>query len=148
MKPIITFLMTIFLITSVVLAYPPTKKSATPSENQVSSKEKLVVLWTSGDADVAKKMVFMYTYNAKKQGWFKSVRLVVWGASTKLLSQDEQLQKYIGKMKEVGVELYACKACADMYGLSDLLTKLGIKVIYYGKPLTKHIKGDAKLVTF
>jgi tryptophan synthase alpha subunit len=33
-------------------------------ENNTS---KLAVLWTSGDPDVAEKMAFMYTYNAKKQ---------------------------------------------------------------------------------
>ena len=29
----------------------------------------LVVLWTSGDRDVALKMVFMYTLNSKLKGW-------------------------------------------------------------------------------
>ena len=43
-------------------------------ENNTS---KLAVLWTSGDPEVAEKMAFMYTYNAKKQGWFDEVVLIV-----------------------------------------------------------------------
>ncbi len=34
--------------------------------SDIKDSEKLVVLWTSGDPEVAKKMVFMYTYNAQK----------------------------------------------------------------------------------
>ena len=39
--------------------------------------EELVVLWTSGDREVALKMVFMYATNSKKKGWWKEVTLVV-----------------------------------------------------------------------
>lgn len=111
-------------------------------------EDHLGILWTSADPDVAKKMVFLYTYNAKKQGWFKKVRLIIWGPSTKLLSEDKELQDWIGKMKEVGVELAACKWCADQYGVSEMLEKLGVEVIYYGKPLTKMLKNDWEVLTF
>ena len=30
-------------------------------------------------------------------------------------------------MKKVGVKLYACKACADLYGVSDKLSQLGLE---------------------
>jgi len=43
------------------------------------SAEKLVVLWTSGDAEVAKKMVFMYVYNAKKYEWWDEITFIIWG---------------------------------------------------------------------
>ena len=46
---------------------------------------KLAVLWTSGDPDVADNVCFMYTHNAKKQKWFDEVTLIVWGPSAKLL---------------------------------------------------------------
>ncbi|KXS47386.1 MAG: hypothetical protein AWL62_2688, partial [Halanaerobium sp. T82-1] len=36
----------------------------------MADKNSLVVLWTSGDKEVAKKMVFMYTLNAKTRGWW------------------------------------------------------------------------------
>ena len=34
-------------------------------------------------------------------------------------------------LEDVGVELYACKGCADQYGVSEKLAGLGINVMYY-----------------
>ena len=56
------------------------------------------------------------------------------------MNQEEELQAYLKKMKDEGVELYACKACADLYGVSDKLSELGITVKYIGKDLTDLIK--------
>ncbi|MBM7557423.1 DsrE family protein [Halanaerobacter jeridensis] len=108
----------------------------------------LTVVWTSGDKEVAKKMVFMYTLTAKLNGWWDNIRFVIWGPSSKLLSQDEELQKELAKMKEAGIKLEACKACADQYGVSSKLEELGIDVKYMGQPLTECIKGDWEVVTF
>jgi hypothetical protein len=85
----------------------------TPAEPEPS---RLAVLWTSGDPEVATKVAFMYTMNAKKQGWFDEVTLIVWGPSAKLLSENLQLQGEVALMAEVGVEIVACKACADSTG--------------------------------
>lgn len=110
--------------------------------------EELVVLWTSGDPEVAGKMVFMYVYNAKKNGWFDEITFIVWGPSSKLLAENEKLQEEVLKMKEEGVILKACKACADQYGVSGKLEELGIDVKYMGRPLTKYIKEGYHVVTF
>jgi hypothetical protein len=70
MKNILSLLSILFLITISVNA---NQFKTMETNNQVSiesdsteipASEKLVVLWTSGDPEVAKKMVFMYTYNA------------------------------------------------------------------------------------
>ena len=123
-------------------------QAATQKEEDNLMEDKLVVLWTSGDRDVALKMVFMYTFNAKKNGWWKEITLIVWGPSSKLLSHDTDLQEYIAKMKEVGVILRACKACSDSYGVSESLEKLGISVEYMGVPLSEMLKEGRKVVTF
>ena len=109
---------------------------------------KLVVLWTSNDKEVATKMVFMYTLNAKIKEWWKEVCLIVWGPSAKLLSEDAELQKYIEKMKDAGVEIEACKACSDSYGVSSILEGFGIDVKYMGEPLTGYLKKGYKVITF
>ena len=96
-----------------------------------------LILWTSGDREVALKMVFMYAYNCKKRGWMDTVRLLVWGPSAKLLSEDEELQEQLEGLKGVGVELYACKGCADLYGVSDQLGALDINVMYTGTMLAE-----------
>ncbi len=104
------------------------------------NSNKLVVLWTSGDPDVAEKMAFMYTLNAKKQGWFDEVVLIVWGPSSKLLCENEMLQDYLKKMQEAGVKTEACLYCAKMYGVDKKLAELGIDVKGMGVPLTNYLK--------
>jgi hypothetical protein len=123
-------------------------KSENNSEQNIDNSEKLVVVWTSGDKDVALKMVYMYTYNAAKNGWWKDVSFLIWGPSAKLLAEDKDLQEYLAKMKEVGIKLVACKACADSYGVSEKLTKIGVKVRYAGVELTNYIKENRHVVTF
>jgi hypothetical protein len=109
--------------------------------------EKLVVLWTSGDREVALKMAFMYTYNARKYGWWKDITLVVWGPSARLLSGDKELQDYVKKIKGTGTKILACKGCSDLYGVSKQLADLGITVKYIGVELTTYLKEGWRLLT-
>jgi hypothetical protein len=105
-----------------------------------NNSNKLAVLWTSGDPEVAEKMAFMYTYNAKKQGWFDEVVLIVWGPSAKLLSENKMLQDYVKKMQEAGIKVEACMACARMYEVDGKLQELGIDVKGMGVPLSNYLK--------
>ncbi len=114
---------------------------------KIPGNEKLVILWTSGDREVALKMVFMYTYNAKKYKWWDDFTLLVWGPSAKLLSEDKELQDYIVKIIESGVVVEACKGCADMYGVSEKLEELGVNVYYTGKVLSDYIKEGRNILT-
>ncbi len=107
---------------------------------QETAPEKLAVLWTSGDLEVAQNMVFMYSKNAKKHGWWEHVQLIVWGASSRLLSENEDLQKEVSVMLEEGVEIVACKACAENYGVAADLAAMGIEVKYMGQPLSQYLK--------
>lgn len=112
------------------------------------STESLVMVWSSQDREVALNMVFMYTYNAKAKGWWPDVRLIVWGAATRLLAQDHELQEYVKKMGDVGVVLEACKKCADNYGVSSRLEELGINVYYIGEQLTAYLRDGRHVLTF
>ena len=114
---------------------------------KISNKDKLVVVWTSGDKEVAMKMVFMYTFNAKKYEWWEDITLLVWGPSSKLLSEDQDLQDYVKNMLDIDINVLACKGCADLYGVSDELEKLGVTVKYTGVDLTNFIK-ERHVVTF
>ena len=102
-----------------------------------TGKHQQLILWTSGDREVALKMVFMYSYYCKKNSWMDNVRLLVWGPSSKLLAEDTVLQQKLKGLKEIGVELYACKACADLYGVSEKLRGLGVTVEYTGEMLAE-----------
>ena len=112
------------------------------------NKEKLVVVWTSPDREVALKMVFMYVFNSKLKKWWDSVTMIIWGPSAKLLSEDKELQEYIEKIKAEGVNLEACLRCTDMYGVTQKLEDLGINVRLMGEPLTAYAKEGRQILTF
>ncbi len=116
--------------------------------NQNQSGDHLLIVWTGGDPEVAHKMVFMYAYNAQKNGWWKQVTLLVWGPSARLSSEDEKIQASLKNMKEAGVELIACKGCSDQYGVSAKLGEIGIDVKYSGTYLTDYIKSGKKILSF
>lgn len=109
---------------------------------EVKPEGQLCVIWTSADREVALKMVFMYTLNSKLKEWWGRVRLIVWGPSARLLIEDKELQEYMADMQAAGVEIHACKRCAELYDIVDALKELGIKVYYIGEEYTKLLKDD------
>lgn len=129
-----SFIILITVFFSINLALAQNEKKMEDNSN------KLAVLWTSGDPDVAEKMAFMYTYNAKKQAWFDEVVLIVWGPSAKLLTENKMLQDYVKKMQDAGVKVEACMACARMYDVQDRLAEMGIDVKGMGVPLSNYMK--------
>jgi hypothetical protein len=147
MKPMLVLLIFTFCIALTAVPFASQENSDSP-EKTLKSPSKLMILWTSGDREVAVKMVFMYAYNAQKRGWWDQVNFIVWGPSSKLLSSDNELQQEIKKMIEAGVKVEACKACADLYGVSDRLAALGITVQYMGVPLTNRLKSGWTSLTF
>jgi hypothetical protein len=114
----------------------------------VQHPDKLLVVWTTADREVALNMVLMYTYNAKVNHWWHQVTLLVWGPSQKLLLTDAEVIDRIAQMKQAGVRLIACKACADNYGITDSLTRLGVEVYGTGPTLTDWLKSDCRVITF
>jgi hypothetical protein len=137
------------LICSWPLAAQEAAAPETPEPpKQLAPQEKLVVVWTSADKDVALKMVFMYTFNAKRFGWWQDITFIVWGPSAKLIAEDEEIQAGIKQMKEAGIDLKACKACSDQLGVSEKLEQQGITVKYMGDELTNYIKEGRHVLTF
>jgi hypothetical protein len=122
-------------------------KANNPMQKE-NPNDHLLIVWTSGDPEVAHKMVFMYAYNARRKGWWKQVSLLVWGPSAKLASENKDIQGSLKKMKSAGIELIACKACADLYNVSAGLEKIGIEVKYSGIYLTEFLKSGQKVISF
>jgi hypothetical protein len=124
-------------------------ESRKPDEYVVSTPEDcLLIIWSSADIDIAQRMVFMYSRNSMLHSWWKRVQICVWGASAKLLSENEQLQYQVKELQQVGVEVTACIACANSYGVTDSLRNLGITVKGMGQPLTDMLKDGWKVLTF
>ena len=113
-----------------------------------SIPDKLVVVWTSGDPEVAETMALMYTHAAKTNKWFKDVTLIIWGPSARLVIENPKIQEKVIKMQKDGVVLEACVACANMLGVTEQLKKLGVDVKGMGGPLTNYLKSGAKVLTF
>lgn len=118
------------------------------NNQEAPSTDKLVVLWTSDNPYVAERVAFMYAHNAKTKGWFKEVTLVIWGPSAKLISENKKLQDEVDAMRKDGVVVEACVACAETYGVTENLKRLGYDVKGMGKPLTDYLKNGAKVLTF
>ncbi|MFW6378145.1 MAG: DsrE family protein [Bacillota bacterium] len=112
------------------------------------AKERLNVLWTSGDKDVALNMMFMYILNSIKHDWWEEVNLIIWGPSAKLVAEDRKIQEKIAEGLELGITIEACRACASNYNAADRLEEMGIEVKYMGEPSTAYIKSDSKVITF
>ncbi|TQV63412.1 MAG: DsrE family protein [Sulfurovum sp.] len=110
--------------------------------------DKLLIVWSSGDEEVAKKMVLLYSSVILPRKYWDKAHLMIWGASAKLLSQNEELQKMLQKVKETGVELSCCVVCSDDYGITEQLASMGINMTHTGEILTNALKEDWKVITF
>ena len=109
--------------------------------------EKLNILWTSDNKDTFFNMLALYTVNSKKKAWWEEVNVIIWGASAKLVAENEDVQAKVREMKENGVNVEACKVCSDNLGVTDKLIALGIDVKYMGAPLTEYLKSEEKIIT-
>jgi hypothetical protein len=113
----------------------------------MAEKKTLYVLWTNADLITSEKMVFMYTMNAKRFGWWEEIVLVIWGATAKLVAENQRIQALVAEALDLDIHITACKACADQLGVSDILEAQGIVVEYLGIPLTNVLKNDEALLT-
>ncbi len=134
-------LLLVFTVGSANLVNAQKTSLNTPSDT-------LVVLWSSGDPEVAEKACLMYTGAAKKYGWFKEVILIVWGPSEKLLAENPKLKEKISAMKNDGVIIEACAACSNMYGVTNELKVCEVDVKGMGVPLTRYLKRGYKIISF
>jgi len=117
-------------------------------ENLTDSETmRLNILWTNDDIVTTEKMVFMYGINSKRKDWWEEVRIIVWGAPARLVSENKEVQSLVQEAQLEGVHITACKACADQLGVTEKLIDLDIEVIYWGEPLTELLKSGEKLLT-
>ena len=113
----------------------------------MSEKTHLYILWTNADVEVAEKMVFMYGVNSLLKEWWEEVTIILWGPTVKLATENETVKKLISKALDAGVNMSACRSCAEMYGLVGDIEAQNVEVIYWGEPLTDLLKNNEKLLT-
>lgn len=110
--------------------------------------DKLLIVWSSGDPEVAKKMVLLYSGVILPRNYWDQAHLMIWGPSAKLLAENAELQTMLKNVKESGVELSCCVVCSDDYGVTEKLKSLGVEAIHTGELLTSALKEDWKVITF
>lgn len=107
----------------------------------------LLILWASPDKDTAENMVFMYAQNALRNKWWDKVTLLIWGGATRLMATDRSFQDQLKQVRDSGVDVVACKRCAEKLGFVQTLEDLSINVFYTGQFLTEWLKADKKILT-
>ena len=131
-----------------MLVLLPGLYNSVAAQMQEDKQDTLVVLWSSGDRDVAEKSCLMYAHAAKKNNWFSEVILIIWGPSARLTVEDEAIREKVIRMREDGVILEACIACSNMLGVTEELRKLDVDVKGMGVPLTKYLKGNYHVLSY
>lgn len=110
--------------------------------------DKLLIVWSSADIEVAKKMVLLYSSVILPRGYWDEAHLMIWGPSAKLLAENKELQDMLENVRNTGVKLSVCVVCSDDYGVTDKLKVLGVEPTHTGEFLTQALKNDWKVVTF
>lgn len=110
--------------------------------------DKLLIVWSSGEIEVAKKLVLLYGSVILPRGYWDEAHLMIWGPSAKLLAENSELQDMVAKVIDSGVKASVCVVCSDDYGVTVALRAMGIEAIHTGEFLTHALKSDWKVVTF
>lgn len=113
----------------------------------MENSNRLYILWTNADLLTSDKMVMMYSTNSMLEQWWDAVTVIIWGATAKLVAENDMIQTKIKIAQHAGVHFSACKACAEQLEVTNKLGELGIEVLYWGEGLTDILKNGEKLIT-
>ena len=108
----------------------------------MDKKNKLLIVWTNADKEVAEKLVMLYGSVILPRAYWQEAHLMVWGPSIKLLAEDKGLQELLANMLETGVKASTCVVCSDDYFYTEKMEELGIEPMHTGELLTEALKSD------
>jgi hypothetical protein len=112
-------------------------------------QKELLIVWSSGEKEVAKKLILLYGSVMLERGYWDKATIMIWGPSAKLLAEDKELQEQFEVVKKSGVVFNTCVVCSDEYGVSKELEALGVSLIHTGEMLTEALQSDTiKVITF
>jgi len=78
----------------------------------------------------------------------EDVKLIIFGPSEKTVASDAEVQKRVKELQAAGIEVMACKWCADRMKITDVLEKAGTKVVYVGSIISQLIRDGWASLTF
>ena len=117
-------------------------------EKEKNMASKVFVILSSGDREVALEVGLVYPLNAKTKGWMDEVKVIIFGPSEKIAANDAEVQAKLKEIQKAGVEVMACKWCADRMNITDKLEAAGIKVVYVGSIISDLLKDGWASLTF
>ena len=119
--------------------------------NLPTGENTLHILWTTGELNSVKNMVFMYAGNSLRHQWWNNVHIIVWGAATELLVRDAGVQEELHAFIKLGGTVSVCRRCAENLGALDSVKAMeawgNLKVYYVGETFTKLIKAGEKIIS-
>lgn len=110
-------------------------------------ENKLHILWTNDNVLTAKHMLLLYASKTLEFKLWDEVTIIIWGASSKLVAENKQIQQLIADAQKTGVKFSSCIKCAEDLGTTQALLDQDIELIAWGKPLTELIKNKEHLIT-
>jgi hypothetical protein len=109
---------------------------------------KVFVILSNTDREVALEAGLLYPMYAAKNKWMDEVKVFIFGPSEKLAAYDNEVRDRIAEIKKAGVEVLACKYCADRMNITPQLEKAGIEVVYIGPVISQLLKDGWASLTF
>lgn len=110
--------------------------------------DKIFMILSSADVVVHEELSFKYAFNAMKHKWMEEVRVILWGPTEQMAADSEDFAEQVRILIASGVEVIACKACSDGFGVSEKLEEIGINVQYVGTLVTEMLKEGWYQLTF
>lgn len=101
---------------------------------------KLLVVWKSNDHRDIRYFIAPFVLNSKKNEWFDDVEVLIWGASADYVKASAKAIGFIKEMIDAGIEVRACKFCAEKVFAAKKLEKIGVNVMYTGVYLSEKMK--------
>jgi hypothetical protein len=117
-------------------------------QKEAAMPTKAFAMVTSDDREIALEVGLVYPLNAAKNQWLEEVKVIFFGPSEKLAAYDIEVQERIKEIQDLGVEVLACKWCADRMGITTRLEDAGIAVVYVGTIISDLIKDGWAQLTF
>ena len=105
----------------------------------------VVVIIQNSDPD-AIYFGLLYAARATKNQWMDNVKVIFWGPAEKTISSlppdSEQIQllKELQAMGGKSGSVWACKACADKFGITQKMLDLGFEVFHTGEAVSYLMK--------
>jgi hypothetical protein len=109
---------------------------------------RVFVILSSGDREVALEVGLVYPLNAVKNSWMDEVKLIIFGPSEKIAAYDTEVRARIEELQKAGIEVMACKWCADRMNVTAALEDARIKVVYVGPIISQMLKDGWASLTF